>query len=134
MRSGTAALACAVALAGCNNKADVAEDKMEHAAKAQAQAAGSEEAALGLTEMQLLKADLRGIGGVELGDVVKIDRDGTGAVTRLLIEIEDSNPDRFVYIPITGLSTIARGDDTDLETSMTRAELDALPDVKLPTA
>lgn len=134
MRSGTAALACAVALAGCNNKADVAEDKMEHAAKAQAQAAGPEEAALGLTEMQLLKADLRGIGGVELGDVVKIDRDGTGAVTRLLIEIEDSNPDRFVYIPITGLSTIARGDDTDLETSMTRAELDALPDVKLPTA
>ena len=41
MRSGTAALACAVALAGCNNKADVAEDKMEHAAKVQAQAAGA---------------------------------------------------------------------------------------------
>jgi len=125
---GSAAL-----LAACNNARDAAEDKVERDAEASAVAAGPADAALGLSEAQLLDADLRGADGVELGDVVQIVRGADGKVDRLLIEIEDSNPDRFVHVPIAGLSTVARGDDTDLSTSMTRAQLIALPEVKLPS-
>ena len=49
----------------------------------------------------------------------------------LLIEIEDSNPDRFVAVPVAGLTTVAAGDDTDLATSMSREQLAALPDAQL---
>lgn len=123
----------AVLLAACNNARDAAEDKVERDAEASAVAAGPADVALGLSEAQLLDADLRGPNGVELGDVVQIVRGADGKVDRLLIEIEDSNPDRFVHVPIAGLATIPRGDDTDLSTSMTRAQLMALPEVKLPS-
>ncbi|MEW9856434.1 PRC-barrel domain containing protein [Novosphingobium sp. M1R2S20] len=131
MRAGLAAIAMAMAVTGCNDSGDVAEDKMERAAEAQATAAGNETVALGLTELQLLDADLIGADNVELGDVVRIERDTAGNVDRLLIEIEDSNPDRFVHVPVSGLRAVARGNDTDLQTSMTVAELQALPEVKL---
>jgi len=131
MRLGLTALLCAVALTGCKREAeraqDRAEDKMERTAEAQATAAGAEAAALGLTELQLLDADLRDANGVELGDVVKIDRDSSGNVSRLLIEVEDSKPDRFVYIPIQGLKTVPRGNEIDIQTTMTAAQLNALP-------
>jgi hypothetical protein len=119
-------------LAACNNARDAAEDKVERDAEASAVAAGPAEVALGLSEAQLLDADLRGPNGVELGDVVQVVRGADGKVDRLLIEIEDSNPDRFVHVPIAGLTTVPRGNDTDLSTTMTRAQLIALPEVKLP--
>lgn len=114
-------------LAACND----AEDRMERAAETSAEAAGPAEAALGLSEAQLLDAELVDPNGIELGDVESVSRDANGNVDRLLIEIEDSNPDRFVYIPIDGLSTIVRGDDVDLQTTMTRNDLLALPEVQL---
>ena len=94
--------------------------------------AGSVPAALGLTETQLLDAELVGADGQELGDVAQVLRDASNKVDRLLVEIEDSNPDRYVHVPITGLKTVVRGDDTDLQTTMTKAELAGLPEVKLP--
>ncbi|SCW35279.1 hypothetical protein SAMN02927924_00130 [Sphingobium faniae] len=118
-------------LAACNNARDAAGDKVERDAEASAVAAGPADAALGLSEAQLLDADLRGASGVERGDVVQIVRGADGKVDRLLNEIEDSNPDRFVHVPIAGLSTVPRGDDTDLSTSMTRGQMIALPEVKL---
>ena len=95
-------------------------------------AAGDAEAALGLTERQLLDADLRAADGSELGDVEAVLRNAAGEVDCLLVEVEDSDPDRFVEVPIDGLTPIQGGDDADLSTSMTRADIDALPDATLP--
>lgn len=126
-------LACSAALlAACADRNDAAEEKLERSADASAAAAGPAPVALGLNEAQLLDAELVGAGGVELGDVAQVVREADGAVDRLLVEIEDSNPDRYVHVPIAGLKTVVRGTDTDLSTSMTKAQLAALPEVKLP--
>jgi hypothetical protein len=128
--------ACAAAfLSGCNNDAgtDAAEDRVEDAAEASAAVAGPTPVALGLSEAQLLDADLLGIDGVELGDVTSLLRGADGGVDRLLIEVEDSNPDRFVEVPVQGLVVLKRGDDTDLVSTMTATQVAALPDATLPT-
>lgn len=134
MKPTLALLAGATALlAACNNSStDAAEDRVEDAAEAAAAAAGPTPAALGLTEAQLLDADLLSTAGAELGDVVTLLRAADGSVDRLLIEIEDSNPDRFVEVPVQGLVVLTRGDDTDLVTTRTAADLAALPAATLP--
>jgi hypothetical protein len=106
-------------------------DRIEDQAEQSAIAAGTAEAALGLTEAQLLDAELVTADGTELGDVERVSRDASGAVTELLIEIEDSNPDRYVVIPIDGLTVRGAGDDADLQTGMTMQDLAALPDAVL---
>lgn len=129
----------AIALAACDSdadrQADATEDRIERLADQSAAAAGDEIAALGLTERQLLDADLVGEDGTELGDVEQVRRDSSGAVTALLVEIEDSNPDRYVELPVTGLSATEGGilQDTDLRTSMTAQDLAALPDASMDT-
>ena len=126
-------LACSTALlAACSDRNDAAEDKLERSAEASAAAAGPAPVALGLNEAQLLSAELVGANGVELGDVAQVVRGTDGNVDRLLVEIEDSHPDRYVHVPIAGLKTVVRGTDTDLSTSMSKAQLAALPEVKLP--
>lgn len=132
IRHALALLGTASLLGACADSNDAAEDKIEREAEASAATAGMTVAALGLTEAQLLEADLRGPGGIELGDVTQVVRDKDGNVERLLIEVEDSNPDRYVHVPISGLSTIATGAKTDLSTTMTLAQIKALPEVKLP--
>lgn len=127
-----AAVSSLFLLAACNDANDAAEDKMEREAEASASAAGPAEAALGLNEAQLLDAELVGANGVELGDIARLERDASGKVDRLVVEIEDSNPDRFVHVPIAGLTAVVRGTDTDLSTTMTKEQLRALPEVKLP--
>jgi len=135
-----AAAACAAALvAGCNNNNDAAAPAATDAATdtaaatPAAPATGWDRAALGLREQQLLEADLLGIDGVELGEVQSLLTGPDGRVDRLLVEIEDSNPDRFVEIPVQGLTVLKRGNDTDLVSTMTAAQLAALPDAALPT-
>ena len=118
-------------LSACADKNEAAEEKLERAAETSATVAGSVPAALGLTETQLLDAELVGADGQELGDVAQVLRDASNKVDRLLVEIEDSNPDRFVAVPVEGLTTVATGDDTDLTTSMTREQLAALPDAQI---
>ena len=49
----------------------------------------------------------------------------------LLIEIDDSNPDRYVMIPLDGLTPRPDGDDIDVQTTMTAQDLAALPDATL---
>ncbi len=120
-------------LSACESKAerqaDAAEDQMENRAEQSAAVAGNAVAALGLTEMQLLDADLRAADGTELGDVAQVQRDPAGMVTGFLVEIEDSNPDRYVTVPLAGLTVRNQGDDRDLQTSMTRQDLARLPEV-----
>lgn len=135
MKKTLIAFACtATLLSACGDGPDdAAEDRVEDAAEASAAAAGPVEAALGLTEAQLIDAELIGANDVELGDVQSVLRAGDGSVDRLLVEIEDSDPDRFVEVPVAGLAPVTHGDDTDLSTTMTAADLAALPEATLPT-
>jgi hypothetical protein len=123
----------ALMLSACGeSRQDAREDRVEEAAEASAAAAGTAEAALGLTEAQLLDAELVGPGNVELGDVTSLVRGRDGKVEWLIIEVEDSDPDRFVQVPVQRLTVFTRGDETDLATTISAEELDALPDAELP--
>jgi sporulation protein YlmC with PRC-barrel domain len=119
-------------LAACgNDPQDVAEDQMEVRAEQSAMAAGTEPVALGLTERQLLDADVYGTAGEELGEVQEIVRAGAAGVTGLIVEIEDSSPDRYVELPIDGLTVMRRDDDADISAPMTRADLMAMPEIDI---
>jgi len=124
------ALGVAACQSEAEQQADAMEDTVEQQADASAAASGDTVVALGLTERQLLDADLVGADGTELGDVEQVRRSGT-TVEGLLVEIEDSNPDRYVMVPLDGLSTRADGNDTDVQTTMSAAQLAALPDATL---
>lgn len=122
-----AAICSGALLSACGN--DTAhDDKFEDAAEARAAAAGPAVAALGLSEAQLLEADLFDAAGHELGDVEDLVRGNDGRVERLLIEIEDSNPDRYVQLPVAGIKTVTRGGETNLVANATKAQLAKLPD------
>src|SRR5690606_13745598 len=114
-------LACA--LAACESEAerqaDVTEERIEQEAETSAAAAGGEIAALGLTETELLDADLVTADGTDLGDVEQVRRAADGTVEGLLVSIEDSEPDRFVVVTIDGLTTRPERDDRDVQTTMT---------------
>lgn len=130
----------ALALSACESEAeqqaDATGDRIEQQADQSAAAAGDEIAALGMTERQLLDADLVAADGRELGDVEQVRRDASGAVVALLVEVEDSEPDRFVEIPLDGLTATAGGivDDTDVQTTMTAQDLAAMPDASLASS
>ena len=122
-------------LAACSSPAeqaqDKAEDRIENVAENSAATGGSSVLALGMTEHQFLDAELVNANGTELGDVMAVVRGASGAPEKLLVEIEDSNPDKFVHVPLDGLKPRHIGDDWDLVTTMTKAQLDALPAVSL---
>jgi len=127
----------ALALAACESKAeqqaDMTEGPIEQQTEQSAAAAGDKIVALGFTERQLLNAELVAPDGTELGDVEQVRRDGAGAVTGLLIEIEDSEPDRYVEVPLDGLS-VSEGSmlsDANLQTEMTAQDLAAMPDAAI---
>ena len=127
----------ALALAACESEveqqAELTEDRIEQQAEQSAAAAGDQIAALGLTERQLLDAELVAPDGTELGDVEQVRRDAAGAVTGLLVEIEDSEPDRYVEVPLDGLSVTEWGvlSDANLRTDMTAQDLAAMPDAAI---
>jgi len=125
-----------VLLSACESKEERQADRVEHEverqAEASARAAGAAVAALGLTETQLLDADLVDTNGVDIGDVEAVLRDSSGNVDRLLVEVDGPSPERYVEIATTGLTTRPEGDDVDVVTTMTRADLDALPAATLP--
>jgi hypothetical protein len=138
-----AASVCAAAfLAGCNNEAatDAPADTAATMPAAPAAsppaspAAGWDRVALGLREQQLLSADLLGIDGVELGSIEGLLTGADGRVDRLLVEVEDSEPDRYVAVPVQGLTVLTRGSDIDVVSTMTAAQLAALPDASPPAA
>ncbi|WP_234038257.1 PRC-barrel domain containing protein [Erythrobacter sp. YJ-T3-07] len=128
----------ALAITACESEAekqgDIAEDRMKTQAEQSAAAAGMEEAALGMTELQLIDADLVAADGTELGDIEAVHRDASGAVDGLFVELDNTDPDRFVMIPLDGLSMRMDGDDKDVQTGMTAQDLAALPDAQMPAA
>ena len=134
MKTMLVTLAPALLLAGCGDNAkEGAAERVQAAAEANAAAAGPTPVALGLSEAQLVDADLVGPGTVELGDIKSLVRTSSGAVEGFLVEIEGSNPDRYVQVPLAGLTVVTRGNDQDVATTMTKQQLDALPDAQLPT-
>ena len=86
--------------------------------------------ALGLTQRQLEDADLKDRTGRDLGDVEGVVTDGSGAITHLLVEIDDTSPDRYVHVPISGLTALRDGDDWDVQGDLTREQLLAMPAVQ----
>jgi len=112
-------------------QADLTEDRIEQQATASAVASGNQVVALGLTEAQLLDADLVTADGTDLGDVEQVRRGPDGAVEGVLVSIENTDPDRYVIVPLEGLTTRVQGSDTDLQTTLTAQGLAALPDATL---
>lgn len=66
--------AASALLAGCSNADEAAEDRLEKAAETSATLAGPVAAAFGLSEAQLLDADIVAPDGRDLGDVAQILR------------------------------------------------------------
>ncbi len=123
--------AAALAISACSGEPSAERTTAPDATvAADSGTAGAPQVALGLTERQLLDADLVDSAGNELGDVEGLVRAADGTVDRLLVEIEDTTPDRFVHVPVNGLTAFDDGDDKDLRTTMTRAQLMALPEVR----
>ncbi len=87
------------------------------------------EGALGLTVAQLRDADLVDASGADLGDVEDVVRGPDGTIESLLVEISDTDPDRFVHVPLAGLTTVQQGDDWDVRANLTRQDLMDLPEV-----
>lgn len=136
MRLAFVSLAAPIALLGaCSNndgsRAQAASNESSAATPAasagSASAASSPVVALGLTMDQLGDADLLNASGVEIGEVERVITDAAGTVTGLLVEIEDTDPDRHVTIPLTGLTVVQDGDDQDLRSDLTRERLLAMP-------
>ena len=124
-------LGSALVLSACNDQEDQVEDRIEEQAEQSAQESGDTPVALGLTERQLLDAEVLAADGTELGDVEAVTKDADGNATELLIEVEDSDPDRYVEIPIDGLTVTTRGNDTDLSSEMTMEDISSLPDAQI---
>ena len=124
-------LGSALLLSACNDQEDQVEDRIEEQAEQSAQESGDTPVALGLTERQLLDAEILAADGTELGDVEAVTKDADGNATELLIEVEDSDPDRYVTIPIDGLTVTTRGNDTDLSSEMTMEHIGSLPDAQI---
>jgi hypothetical protein len=130
MRLAPFAGAAALLLAACSEQSPQPPPGEQAGPYATAGSRGDAELALGLTERQLLDADLIAADGTELGDVEGLVRDADGSVTHLLVEIEDSSPDRYVHVPTYGLERIADGSGWDVRADLTRDQLMAMPEVR----
>ena len=95
---------------------------------------GNEQAeplALCLTMSQLMDADVVAADGTELGEVERVVTNSGDQVMGLIVEIEDSDPDRFVEISLEGLTSVRTGDDWALQGNLTRDQLAGLPSATL---
>lgn len=92
MRHFILLIASSALLAACSDPNEAQEERLEKSAETSATVAGAVPAALGLSEAQLLDADLVAADGTDLGDVAKVLRGPDGKVDRLLVEIEAPMP------------------------------------------
>ncbi len=128
-------LGVATLLGGCN-KGDRDHNQQQagqQASDRNAAAPGSSEvAALGLTEYELVDADILDQNGVEIAEVEELIRGENGQPEALVVEIEAVDPDRYVTVPLTGLTPVRKGNDVDLSTTMTKEQLAAQPNAPRP--
>lgn len=129
--------ACAVAVLGltaCGNNTD--DDVVQAPAPGAAPAPVSETraetaqtaaaVALGMSREELEDADVISSDNTDLGDVETLVLNAGGQVESIVVELEGPG-DRHVVVPIGQLTSLTRGDDKDLTTTLTAAELAALP-------
>ncbi len=129
--------ACSVAvlgLAACGNNTD--DDVVQAPAPGAAPAPVSETraetaqtaaaVALGMSREELEDADVISSDNTDLGDVETLVLNAGGQVESIVVELEGPG-DRHVVVPIGQLTSLTRGDDKDLTTTLTAAELAALP-------
>ena len=127
-------LVCLVAstalLAGCSKKDSdqTATPGADASVAAAATASAPAVAALGLTEQQLLDADVVNGVGVDFGDVEAVLRDASGAVDRVNVKLDKGG--KMVTLKTADLTTTQDGNDWDLVTKLTREEISALPAAK----
>lgn len=129
----TGLIAIAAVLSACsdnNPPSETNQNMAENTADRTVADASGQGGALGLTMKQLGDAEILNASGIEIGEVERVITDSSGTVTHLLVEIEDSDPDRFVEIPLEGLTPKQVDDDWELESNLTREDLLALPEVK----
>lgn len=86
--------------------------------------------AFGLTIRQIEEADLVDVRGTDLGDVHRVETDASGNVADIVVEIDDTDPDRFARLPLARFTAVADGDGWDLRAATSRDELIALPQVE----
>ena len=134
MKTLFAAASAAALLASCSQppaKPDKTPEASPDAASAPtmagAPAAAPGAMALGLTVAQLEDADLITPAGVDLGDVQRVDMDAAGVITGLIIEPEGEGGPHWVRVSLEGLTPRKEGDAYDLVSTMTLAQLKALP-------
>ena len=89
-------------------------------------AATSAALALGMTRDELEDADLLSATETDLGDVETLVLDAGGQVTAFVVELEGPG-DPKVVVPLDQVTSMRRGDDVDLTTTLTAAQLQALP-------
>jgi len=90
--------------------------------------------ALGLTRAELEDADLVAPAPAftDLGDVETLVLDASGQVTGLVIDLEGIDKD--VVVPLAAVTSLRRENEVDLSTTMTQAQLQALPAYVPPAA
>lgn len=125
-----AAAASSLVVAGCSGADATTQDAVAQPATTAPTAAPDAPGAFGMTEAQILDADLIGADGLELGDVEAVVRAVDGSISHLVVEIDDTAPDRYVQLPAEGLEAARTGNDWDVRTTISRDELMALPEVR----
>ncbi|MET0251423.1 MAG: hypothetical protein ABW203_04515 [Novosphingobium sp.] len=122
-----------VLLAGCGKdkapEATTAEVAVPAATGAPAAAGGA--VALGLTEPQLLDAKLTDASGKAIGEIDGVVRGADGQVSQLMVDVEDSSPDRHVHVPLTGLQAVPEGTGFSINSTLSHAALMKLPAVTM---
>jgi hypothetical protein len=116
-------------LASCGGRQDAPANQAQ-ADPAAANQTSESEGALGISERELRDADVVDAAGNDLGDIDGVRRDATGRIAELFVEIEDTDPDRHVYIPLTGAEAFRDGDGWDVRIVLTRDQLMALPEAQ----
>ena len=128
-----AAALALVGIAACSNEPDAVEATSPGAAPVVVSenraetAATSAALALGMTRAELEDADLVSPGPsfTDLGDVETLVLNATGQVTGLVIDLEGVDTD--VIVPVGQVKSIRHGNAVDLATTMSQAQLQALP-------
>lgn len=119
--------------AACSDEPDAVEATAPGAAPVEVSdnraqtAATSAALALGMTRAELEDADLVTPEPTltDLGDVETLVLDAGGQVTGFVVDLEDS--DRKVIVAIDQVTSVRHGDDVDLSTTLSQAQLQALP-------
>lgn len=82
--------------------------------------------AFGMTRDELEDADVRAADNTDLGDVEALVMNAAGELESIVVELEGPG-DREVLVPIGRFTALQQGDDKDLATTLSAAELAALP-------